>query len=80
MDKNVWPRRVNDYVVPESLLRDRLQLCWSDVITKDLKDVNIRKQLADERVEWQRTIMPRKIQLQRVQPIKSGQALYTMGK
>ena len=75
MDKNVWPRRVNDYVVPEILLRGRLQLRWSDVITKDLKDVNIRKQLADERVEWQRTIMPRKIQLQRVQPIKSGQAL-----
>ena len=62
-------------MVPEILLRGCLQLCWSDVITKDLKDVNIRKQLADERVEWQRTIMPRKIQLQRVQPIKSGQAL-----
>ena len=38
MDSNVWPRRVNDYMVPGSLPRGPLQLCWSDVITKDLKD------------------------------------------
>ena len=48
MDKNVWPRRVND------------------VITEDLKDLNIRKKLADERIGWQRAIMLRKIQMQRV--------------
>ena len=52
MDKNVWPRRVNDYMVPGILPRGHLQLCWSDVITKDLKDLNIRKELADEQVEW----------------------------
>ena len=48
MDKNVWPRRVND------------------VITEDLKDLSIRKKLGDERVGWQRAIMPRKIQMERV--------------
>ena len=48
MDKNVWPRRVNDYMVPGILPRGRLQLRWSDVITKDLKDLNIRKELADK--------------------------------
>ena len=44
-------------------------------ITKNLKDLNIRKELADERVEWLRAIMPRKIQLQRVRFICGGQAL-----
>ena len=36
------------------------------IITKDHKDLNIRKELADKRVELQRQIMPRKIKLQRV--------------
>ena len=53
----------------------RLQLRWSDVITKDLKDFNIREELADERVELRRTIMLRKLQLQRFRPIRGGQAL-----
>lgn len=39
-------------------------------MTKDLKDPNIRIELADKWVEWQRAIMKRKIQLQRVQPIR----------
>ena len=52
MDKNVWPRRVNDYVVPGIFPRGCPQLCWSDIITKDLKDLKIRKELADEGVEW----------------------------
>ena len=30
MDENVWPRRVNDYVVPGILPRGRPQLRWSD--------------------------------------------------
>ena len=38
------------------------------------------KELADEQVEWQRKIMPRKIQLQKVQPIRDGKALWMMGK
>ena len=75
MDTTVRPRRVNDYVVPGILPRGRPQLRWSDVITKDLKDLNIRKELADERVEWRRAIMPRKIQLQRVRPMRGGQAI-----
>ena len=75
MNKNVWPRRVNDYVVPGILPRGRPQLCWSDVIIKDLKDLNISKKLADERVRWQKAIMPRKIQMQRVRPIRGGPAL-----
>ena len=37
-------------MVPGILPRGRLQLRWSDVITKDLKDLNIRKELADKRV------------------------------
>ena len=78
MDKNVWPGRVSDYVVPGILPRGNPQLCWSDIITTDLKDLNIRKELADERVEWRRAIMPRKILLQRVQPIRDGQALKSM--
>ena len=41
MHKNIWPRRVNDYIVPEVLPRGCLQLCWNDVITKDLKDLSI---------------------------------------
>ena len=52
MDTNVWPRRVNDYVVPGILFRGRPQARWSDVITKYLKDLNITKELAHERVEW----------------------------
>ena len=74
MDKIVWPRRVNDFVVPGSLPRGRQHLRWSDVITKDLKYLNIRKELADDRVQWRRAIKPRKIQLQRVRPIRDGQA------
>ena len=38
----------------------------NDVITEDLKDLNIRKKLGDERVGWQRAIMPRKIQMEKV--------------
>ena len=47
----------------------------SDVITNDLKNLNKRKELAEEWVEWRKEIMPRKKQLQRVQPIRGGQAL-----
>ena len=72
MDKNVWPRRVNDYEVPRILPRGHPQLCWTDVFTKDLKDPKIRKELADKQVEWWRAIMLRKIQLQRVRPIRCG--------
>ena len=43
MDTNVWPRKVNDYMLPGSLPRGHPQLYGSDVITKDLKDLNIRK-------------------------------------
>ena len=69
---DLWPRRVNDYVVHGILHRGRPQLRWSDVITKDL---NIRKELTDEQVEWRREIISRKIQLQRVRPIGGGQVL-----
>ena len=62
-------------MVPGILPRGRPQLCWSDPITKDLKDFNVRKELAHEREEWQRAIILRKIQLQRVQPIKREKAL-----
>ena len=75
MDTNVSPRRVNDFVVPGILPIGRPQLRWSDFFTQDLKDLNIKKELADERVEWRRKIMPRKIQLQRVRPIRGGQEL-----
>ena len=75
MDTNVWPRRVNDYVVLGILLRGRPQLRWSDVITKDLKDLKIRNELAHERVEWRRAIMPKKMHLQRVRLVRGGQAL-----
>ena len=75
MDKNVKPRGVNDYVVPGIIPRGHPQLHCSDLITKDLKDLNIRKGLAHEWVEWQRAIMPRKKQLQRVRTIRGGQAL-----
>ena len=75
MDENVWPRRVNDYVEPGILPTGHPQLRWSDVITKDLKDLNIRKELADERVRWQRAIMPRKKTLQKLRPIRGGQEL-----
>ena len=62
-------------MVPGILPRGHPQLCWSDPITKDLKDLNVRKELAHEREEWQRAIILRKIQLQRVQPIKREKAL-----
>ena len=75
MVNNVWPRRINDYTVTGNLPRGRLQLRWSDALTKDLKDLNIRKEIADERAGWQRAIMLRKIQLQRVLPIRRGQVL-----
>ena len=58
MDTNVWPTKVNDYVVPGVHFKGRSQPRWSDVITKDLKDLNIRKELAHERVEWRRAILP----------------------
>ena len=47
MDKNLWQRRVNDYVAPGILTQRGPQLRWSDVVIKDLKDLNIRKELAD---------------------------------
>ena len=75
MDKNVWPRRVNDYIVPGILPRGRPQLHWNDVLTKNLKGLNIKKELADKGVGWQKAIMPRKIQLQRERPIRGGQVL-----
>ena len=62
-------------MIPGNLPRGHPQLRWSDVITKDLQDLNIRRELADERVEWCRAILPRKRQLQRVQPIRGGQAV-----
>ena len=75
MVNNVWPRRVNDYTVTGNLPGGRPQLRWSDALTKDLKDLNIRKEIAAERAGWQRAIMLRKIQLQRVLPIRGGQVL-----
>ena len=75
MDTNVWSRRVNDYVVPGILPRGRPQLRWSDVITTDLKGLNIRQELDDEGVEWRKVIMSRKIQLQTVRPTGGGHAL-----
>ena len=48
MDKNVWPRKVNDYIVPGIIPRGRPQFRCSDY--KNLKDLNIRIELADERV------------------------------
>ena len=45
MDKNVVPRRANDYVVPGILPTGPPQLRWSDVITEDLKDINTGKNL-----------------------------------
>ena len=62
-------------MVPGILPGGHLQLRWSDVTTKDLKDLNIRKELAEERVEWQRATMPRKIQLQGVRTIRGGKTL-----
>ena len=50
------------------------KLRWSDVITKNLKDLNIRKEFAHKRVEWEMAIVPRKILLQKVQPIRCRQA------
>ena len=41
-------------MVPGIFPRGHPQLRWSDIVTKDLKDLNIRKELADKRVEWQR--------------------------
>ena len=52
-----------------------LQRTDTNFITKDLKDINIRKEPTHEQVEWQRGIMPIKIQWQRVRPIRGGQAL-----
>ena len=75
MDTNIWSRRVNDYVVPGILPRGRPQLRWSDVITTDLKGLNIRQELDDEGVEWRKVIMSRKIQLQTVRPTGGGHAL-----
>ena len=75
LDTNVWLRRVNDYVLPSILSKGHPQLHWSHVITKDLKDFNIKKELAHKQAEWQRAIVPRIIQLQEVQPIRGLQAL-----
>ena len=61
MDTNVLPRTVNNYVVLGILPRWRPHLRWGDVITKHLKYINIRKELAHKRVEWRRAILPRKI-------------------
>ena len=66
MVANTCPRRLNDYLVLGILPRGHPQLCWSDVIRKDLKDLNIWKELVHEWVELQKAIMPRTIQLQRV--------------
>ena len=66
-DTNIWSRRVN-YVIHRSLPRGRPQLRWSDDITKKLKDLIIRKELADKRVEWQRAIMPKKIHCKEYDP------------
>ena len=55
------------------------QLRWSDIITKDLKDLNIGKELAHKWVEWWKANVPRKIQLQTLRP-RGGQALQMMGK
>ena len=62
-------------MVPGILPRGRLEHRWSDVIIKDIKDLNIRKHFAYKVVEWQRAIIPRKIELQRVRPIIVRQAL-----
>ena len=37
MGANVWPRGINNYVIPGNLLRGHPQLLWSDVTTKDFK-------------------------------------------
>ena len=68
MNKNVWQRRVNDYVVARILPRGHPQLHWSDVITKDLKDLNIRKELTDEQVEWQRQLWQEKYNCKEYNP------------
>lgn len=41
--------------------RGYLHLHWCDVITKELKQHNLRKELADDQVQWQRVIKSREI-------------------
>ena len=62
-------------MLPSILSKGHPQLYCSRVITKDLKDFNIKKELAHKQAEWQRAIVPRIIQLQEVRPIRGLQAL-----
>ena len=52
----------------------------ADSLATSREDLNIRKELAHEWVEWQKATMPRKTQLQIVRPIRGGQALQMTGK
>lgn len=45
MNKNVWSRKVNDFVMSVSLLRGFPNLHWSDVTTNNHNNSNIRKEL-----------------------------------
>ena len=53
--------------------RGHSHLHWCDVITKELKDHNIRKELAGDQVQQERVIKSREMQLYRVWPIRDGQ-------
>ena len=60
--------------LPDDLPRGRPHLRWSHVITKDLKDINIQKELADDREQWRSAIKPVTMQKKTVRPIRCGQA------
>ena len=59
--------------------QEKQMIMWYQGVSLEVaSNFNIGKELADEWTEWQSGIMPRKIKLQRAQPIRVGQALCTI--
>ena len=51
-----WLRRIQTMEVDGSGVRGRPRMRWKDVVDKDLKDRDMKKDEAQERIGWRRKI------------------------
>ena len=58
MDKNIWPRKIESFVVPGSYPKGRPRKRWLDCINEDLRHTHLKPEQASNRTLWRSRIHP----------------------
>ena len=58
MDKNIWPRKIESFVVPGSYPKGRPRKRWLDCINEDLRHTLLKPEQASNRTLWHSRIHP----------------------